>query len=1009
MARDLTERGNVQASQPGSNLSNTRFAERLRNAITGEVMFDLYARGRYATDASIYQMMPAAVVIPRSTDEMASALAIAREEGVAVTPRGGGTSQNGQAINASMVMDTTRHLNRVIEVDIENRCALVEPGVVLDELNRALKPHGLWFPVDVSTASRATIGGMAGNNSCGTRSLRYGNMRDNVLSIDARLADGRALHFGNVARVQAIAQSPMKDDGLVASLLDLGAQEAEEIANRFPDVQRRVGGYNIDALVPDGPANNLAHLLVGSEGTLALFERIWIALSPVIRNKVFGVCHFARFHDAMEAAQHLVTLDPIAMELIDRTMIDLSRNNDTFRVTLERCVRGDPDALLVVEFGEEDQAENLRRLDQLWQMMGDLGYSWNGQERRWGGMVPVESPELQAAISEMRQAGLNIMMSMKSEGKPVSFIEDCAVPLEHLADYTSRLTEVFARHGTRGTWYAHASVGCLHVRPVLNLKQDKDVKTMRAIAEEAFALVRDYKGSHSGEHGDGISRSEFHETMFGRRMVAAFETVKSSFDPTCVLNPGRIVNPPRMDDRRLLRFSHDYKAQGDKPALDWSAWPGGSGGLQGAVEMCNNNGACRKLKGGSMCPSFRVTRNERDVTRGRANTLRLALSGQLGADALSSDAMAQTLSLCVACKACRRECPTGVDMARMKIEVSAARAQRQGLSLRDRAVAYLPRYAPMAARFAGVMNLRNRLPVLARLGERFLGLSAARPLPCWSRDAFGGRDAGPENGSEVVLFVDTFNRHFEPENARAAASVLAAAGLRVLFPQADRQPGRGLCCGRTFLSAGLVDEARAEMKRTLETLAPLARRGVPILGLEPSCLMTLREEAPALLPGDDAEVVKDRALLVDEFLAAEAAAGRLDLPLSPLPGEALVHGHCHQKAFGAFQATLDILRLIPELKVTAIESSCCGMAGAFGYQTETQEISRAMAELSLLPAVRAARQDAFIVADGTSCRHQITDGTGKSAMHAICVLERALANRARHPAGAVPEYVSQDS
>ncbi|NYS24271.1 FAD-binding protein [Rhodobacteraceae bacterium 2376] len=992
----------MSASQPRPDRSDSRFEQRLRDAVSGEVMFDAFSRGRYATDASIYQIMPQAVVTPRSTQEMAAALAIARDEGVAVTPRGGGTSQNGQTINASMVMDTTRYLNRVIEVDADNRRAVVEPGVVLDELNRMLKPHGLWFPVDVSTASRATIGGMAGNNSCGTRSLRYGRMRDNVLGIDARLADGRALHFGTVQRDQAIAQSPARDDGLVARLLELGAQEAEEIGARFPDVLRRVGGYNIDALVPKGPTNNLAELLVGSEGTLALFERIEIALSPVIRNKVFGVCHFPRFHDAMEAAQHLVTLDPIAVELVDRTMIELSRDIDIFRPTLERCVRGEPDALLIVEFGEEDPSENLRRLERLSEMMGDLGYSWSGQGRRWGGMVPVKDPALQAAITEVRQAGLNIMMSMKSEGKPVSFVEDCAVPLEHLGAYTSRLTEVFERHGTRGTWYAHASVGCLHVRPVLNLKQDKDVRAMRAIAEEAMALVRDYKGSHSGEHGDGISRSEFHEPMFGRRMVAAFETVKTGFDPDGVLNPGRIVNPPRMDDRSLMRFPPGYKAEDRKVALEWSAWPGASGGLQGAVEMCNNNGACRKLKGGAMCPSFRVTRNERDVTRGRANTLRLALSGQLGPDALSSDAMAETLSLCVSCKACKRECPTGVDMARMKIEVQAARAQRHGLSLRDRTIAYLPRYAPVAARLAGLMNLRNRVPLLARLGERLLGLSAERPLPSWRRDVFDGQTAGPEDGREVVLFTDTFNRHFEPENARAAVNVLAAAGFRVLMPRATQQPGRGLCCGRSFLAAGLVDQARTELTRTLDTLAPLAHRGVPILGLEPSCLMTLRDEAPALLPGDDADAVKACALLVDEFLAAEAAAGRLDLPLSPLAGEAHVHGHCHQKAFNAFQPTLEMLRLIPELKVTAIDSGCCGMAGAFGYQAETLDVSRAMAELSLLPAVRAAGPEAFIVADGTSCRHQIADGSGRPAMHAIRVLERAIVGRQDHPTGPAP-------
>lgn len=962
---------------------------RLRSALTGEVLFDSHSRGRYATDASIYQVMPLGVAVPRSTGELAAALSLARDEGVAVTPRGGGTSQNGQTINETLIVDTSKHLNRILEIDPENRRCVVEPGVVLDELNRALKPHGLWFPVDVSTASRATIGGMAGNNSCGTRSIRFGTMRDNVLSIDALTADGRELHFGPVERSDDGAGP---DAGLFRRLMELGAAEAEEIHSRLPDVLRRVGGYNVDALTPDGATNNLAHLLVGSEGTLALSTRLELKLSPIIRNKVFGICHFARFYDAMDAAQHIVKLNPTAVELVDRTMIELARDIDIFRPTVERFVQGEPDALLIAEFGEDDQAENQRRLKELGALMGDLGYAWEKPGRHWGGVVEVEDPALQAAITEVRQAGLNIMMSMKDERKPVSFVEDCAVPLEHLADYTDRLTQVFERHGTRGTWYAHASVGCLHVRPVLNLKLDKDVTAMRAIAEEAFALVREYKGSHSGEHGDGISRSEFHEKMFGPRMVEIFRNVKTDFDPGGTMNPGRIVDPPRMDDRTLFRYGPDYDVTDFETALDWSAWPGAGGGFQGAVEMCNNNGACRKLAGGAMCPSYRATRDERHVTRGRANTLRLAMSGQLGADALTSDETMETLKLCVSCKACRRECPTGVDMARMKIEVLAARAAKHGLSMRDRLIAHLPHYAPYAARLAGLMNLRDRVPGAARLSQWVAGLSADRPLPRWRRNFFRSQAAavGPEDGREVALFVDSFSRWFEPENAEAAIKVLTTAGYRVLLPAPADGNERPLCCGRTFLSAGLVDKAREELSRMTAALAPLAHRGVPVLGLEPSCLFTLRDELGALIPGGDPETIASRAMLIDEFLAAEAESGAFDLPLAPISKPAYVHGHCHQKAFDAFDATRKMLSLIPELRVETIESSCCGMAGAFGYQAETREVSMAMAELSLLPAIRKAETDALIVAGGTSCRHQIADGAGRAAVHPIRILADAV-------------------
>jgi FAD/FMN-containing dehydrogenase len=522
--------------------------------------------------------------------------------------------------------------------------------------------------------------------------------------------------------------SPLKP--LARDLLALGAREAAEIEARFPKVQRRVGGYNLDALTPGRNDFNLAHILVGSEGTLAFTTKVELKLWPLLGRRAVGACHFGSFYEAMNAAQHLVQLGPIAVELVDRTMIGLARDIAMFRPTLEQFVRGEPDAILLVEFdaGEE---ENRRRLKQLHETMGDLGFGWDKPGAKWGGVVDVPDPALQTAIAELRASGLNVMMSMKEQGKPVSFVEDCAVPLEHLADYTARLTAIFEKHGTRGTWYAHASVGCLHVRPVLNLRQEKDVKAMRAIAEEAFAMVREYKGSHSGEHGDGIVRSEFHEPMFGARLVRAFEEVKDRFDPDGALQSRQ--DRARAEIRRPREFPlrPGLSLGRFHAALDWSAYSGGAMGFQGAVEMCNNNGACRNHAGNVMCPSYRVTRDERDVTRGRANTLRLAISGQLGPLALTSDEMAETMKLCVSCKGCRRECPTGVDMARMKIEVLAARAARFGHSLRDILVGWLPRYAPYAARVPWLLNLRDTLPGAAKLSEWITGFSARRKLPRW--------------------------------------------------------------------------------------------------------------------------------------------------------------------------------------------------------------------------------------------------------------------------------------
>jgi FAD/FMN-containing dehydrogenase/Fe-S oxidoreductase len=968
---------------------------RLKAHLLGEVQFDAFTRGRYATDASHYQIMPLGVVAPRSVKEAEYTLALAREEGVSVLPRGAGTSQAGQAVNSSLVIDCSKYLDHLIELDVAGRRCVVEPGIVLDELNRRLKPHGLWFPVDISTSSRATIGGMVGNNSCGARSLRYGNTRENVLSIDAVLADGTVAHFGPAARDLSDLPPASPLLPLARDLLALAAREADEIETRFPKLQRRVGGYNLDALVPGRNDLNLAHLLVGSEGTLAFSTRIELKLSPLLGARAMGACHFGSFFQAMDAAQHIVKLGPIAVELIDRTMLGLAREIAMFRPTIDAVVRGDPEAVLFVEFAEDDQYHNLRRLMQLRDVMGDLGLGWNKPGAKWGGVLEIFDPKLQAAVTEMRTAGLNIMMSMKEEGKPVSFVEDCAVPLSHLAEYTSKLTDIFAKHGTRGTWYAHASVGCLHVRPVLNLRLEHDVEAMRAIAEEAFELVRAYKGSHSGEHGDGIVRSEFHAKMFGERLVRAFEQVKEWFDPKGLYNPGKIVRAPKFDDRRVFRYGPDYRGENIRTQLDWSAYPGAGGGFQGAVEMCNNNGACRTLSGGVMCPSYRVTRDERDVTRGRANTLRLAITGQLGSDALTSDEMAETMKLCVSCKACRRECPTGVDMARMKIEVQAARLAKRGLRLHERVIGYLPRYAPLAAKWPRLANLRNDVARLRQWSERYAGLSARRSLPRWRADAWREPTrfpSAPQAGS-VVFFADTFNRYFEPQNIEAALAVLAAGGYTVHLPQPANGDNRPLCCGRTFLAVGLIDEARREAERCVAALAPFLERATPFVGLEPSCMLGFRDEIPLLVKREDARRLAANALLFEEFLAREAKAGALKLALAPVAKRALLHGHCHQKAFAAMGAVEAVLRLVPDLAVETVDSSCCGMAGAFGYGADTFDVSLKMAELSLLPAVRKAEADTLILADGTSCRHQIQDGTGREALHVARVLAMSVEGR----------------
>ena len=968
-AGHVTDRGGI---------GDSAFARRLRREVAGEAAFDAWTRGRYATDASIYQVTPLGVVAPRGAADIETVVALAREEGLPILPRGGGTSQCGQTVGRALVVDTSRHMTAIGALDAERRRISVQPGVVLDRLNAELARDGLFFPVDVSTGSRATLGGMAGNNSCGARSIRYGNMVHNVHAIEALPASGGTRRFGPVPADLDGVDAPADHLALVRAIRALAAREAGEIAARFPKLLRRVGGYNLDLVGAAG--HNMASLLVGSEGTLAFFTGLELDLQPVPRHAALGVCRFDSLGAALRAAAPIAALDPSAVELADRTLLDLARARPQFRPVVERfaaCESGEtPAAVLIVEFSGAEETPVARALADLEALAGELG--------RPGAVARATTRADMDAVWEMRKAGLNIVMSMKGDGKPVSFVEDCAVPLEELPAYADRVTDLFARHGTRGTWYAHASVGCLHVRPVLNMKDPAAAGTMRAIAEEAFAMARDYGGAHSGEHGDGLVRSEFLESVFGPRLARAFAETKDAFDPGGVFNPGKIVRPPRMDDRTLFRYPPGYAPAPFAPALDWSDW--GAGGMLAAVEMCNGNGACRKTAGGAMCPSFRATRDEAHVTRGRANALRLALTGQLGPGALASDGMTEAMALCLGCKACRRECPTGVDMARMKIEVLRRRAAARGFSRRDRAIGWLPRYAPWVARAAGLANLGRRSTALRRAGAAWLGLTARRPPPRWARRPFLETPEPAGGGPEAVLFADTFATWFAPEAARAALRVLSAAGRRVRVARAAR--GRPLCCGRTFLAVGAVDEARAEARRSLAVLAPAARAGAPIVGIEPSCLHTLVDEWPALLPGADSAAVAAAAEPFESFLLRAA-------PGLPLRGAGdrriLVHGHCHQKAFGAAGAVAAALERIPGVAASPVESTCCGMAGAFGYQAETFAVSREIAGLDLLPALAAAPAEAEIVADGFSCRSQIADLSGRRARHAAELFVEALA------------------
>ncbi len=970
----------------------------LERKTSAEVYYDNFNKGRYATDASIYQMMPYGVLIPKSNTDLVETINYARESKVPLLARGGGTSQCGQTVNNAIVIDNSKYLNKVLEFDKESMTCVVQPGIVLDELNRFLKPYGLWFPVDVSTSSRATIGGMTGNNSCGGRSIRYGMMRDNVINIEGILFDGSSYNFGKIENNSLPFSNGVAPE-IINNLLKLANDNKKEILNKFPNVLRRVGGYNIDALLPDAMASrphgkvgdgiNLSHLLVGSEGTLAYSSAITLKLSPLPSKKIMGVCHFPSFYEAMDAAQHIVTLNPVAVELVDDTMISLAHKIDMFKPTVEAVVNGNPKSLLLVEFAEEQMDENHQRLKKLHQLMRDLGYSWD-KTKKIGGVIDVIDDKLQTKVSEMRKSGLNIMMSMKDDAKPVSFIEDCAVQLKDLAEYTDGLNKIFDKYNVKGTWYAHASVGCLHVRPVLNMKIQDDIKKMRNIANETSALVKKFNGSYSGEHGDGIARSEFNEVMFGKKMIRIFKFIKNSFDPLNIFNPGKIVDAPQLDSRNLFRYAPSYNAKNINTILDWSDWKGASGGFQGAIEMCNNNGSCRKLDGGVMCPSFRVTKDEKDSTRGRANSLRLALSGQLGKDALISEKMNDTMKLCVSCKACKRECPTGVDMSKMKIEISNLRTKKFGLDIKSKLVAFLPYYASVASKFSFILNLRDKLPGLAKLSEILLGFTSQRPLPKWRQDYFRDNELpsnlnANEKSIPVILFVDTFNRYYEPENVRSAIKVLKKAGYFPFIPTLENS-SKVLCCGRTYLTNGLINHAKNEVLRILETYKPYLKNGISIVGLEPSCILSFRDEIPNLIKNEETDYLKNNSYTFEELLLKHSG----ELKFKKLTKKILLHGHCHQKAFNVVKPIENILKNIRGAVVETIETSCCGMAGSFGYDKDTYNISMKMANEKLFPAIKKSKGDITIIADGTSCRCQIKDGLNREAIHIAKFLDQNI-------------------
>ncbi len=945
-----------------------KIGKEISSKVYGKTLFDEFSRGRYSTDASVYQIKPLGVVLPKDTNDILSLMEYSQKNSVPLLARGGGSSQCGQTVGESVVLDYSKHQNKILELNVEEKYVWVQPGVVLDHLNAYLKPHGLWFPVDVSTSSRATIGGMSANNSCGSRSLYYGNMVHNVLAIEAILDDGSIFNFDQINK-NYLATKNNQDRlyKIIDKFIDVRQQVGSEIDANWPTTQRRVGGYNIDLINPEG--FNSSNLLVGSEGTLSLFNKIKLKLSEIPKNKILGVCYFDNFHQAMELSKEIVKLKPTCVELMDQNLLNLAKEIPMYAGGIKKYIKGNPEAVLMVEFIDTEKSVYEKKIK-------DLEYLVLNQNKK-NQFSHYSDLSEQKEVFEIRKAGLNILMSMKGDRKPVAFIEDCAVSLEHLADYTARLKEIFKKYGTSGMFYAHASVGTLHVRPVLNMKSDKDIQNMRSISEEAFEMVKDYKGSHSGEHGDGIVRSEFHEMMFGKKITNAFEEIKDTFDSKNLLNPGKIVRPFKSNDRSLMRYKSGYQTENIDTHYDWSNW----GQFSDAVEMCNNNGACRKLDSGVMCPSYRVTKEEKDLVRGRANTLRLALSNQLPEGSFASKEMYETMELCVSCKACQRECPMSVDMAKMKSEFLSHYYKKFSMRIKDRVISDMPRLIWLLKIVAPIFNKVKNLPLISTIVEKF-GFATARTMPeVQNQNALREiYDSQTVSENKVILFADTFNINFENENLVYAIKVLNKFGYQAIIPSFGKDKlKRPLCCGRTYISYGQLDKASEELNRFNDYVIQNNYIDLPVVGIEPSCLLTFNDEYQTLKNVNNKEQIKNKFYLLEEFIL-EQIRNNNNIKANKFDQNVLIHGHCHQKSQDRMKG---LTSLLSELNINnkMIESSCCGMAGSFGYDSKTYEVSKKMANLSLIPAINNSSEKDFIVANGTSCRHQISDLSEKKGKH----------------------------
>lgn len=970
------------------------FLADLGKQVQGELRTDQLNRILYSTDASIYQVLPHGVLIPESVEDVHAAVELAGKYQMPLLPRTGGSSLAGQAVNEALVIDFTRHLDQILEVNQEEQWVRVQPGVVLDQLNTHLRPYGLQFGPDPASSNRAAMGGIVSNNSTGSHSILYGMTADHLLEMKVILNDGSRAHFrpletGALERIQEQSDREGEIYRRINYLVNLPSHQ-KMIASGTPHHWRRCGGYNLDRFVDDPSITylwpkeqrfNMANIICGAEGTLAAITELKLNLVPLPQMTALAIVHFDDLFTALSAVPAILEVGPSVVEVLDNLGLTMCRDVPEYARLLHTFLEGQPNCVLITEFYGTSAAE-------LRDKVARLKTHLQSQKTGATAVTTAYEPHLQANVWQVRKVGLGLLMSIKGDHKPIPFIEDAAVPVEHLAQYVHKIERFCNDIGTDVAYYAHASAGCLHIRPLINSKMAAEVAKLPQIVDFSVDLLHGYGGALSSEHGDGRARSWANERFFGPELYQLYRQVKQIFDPHNIFNPGNIVDAGPMTEN--LRYGASYQVMPLTPFLDFSH----EQGLDRAIEMCNGAGICRKRTTGAMCPSFMATREEEHSTRGRANALRAVISGRLPVEEWSGSRLYEVMDLCIECKACKAECPSAVDMAKIKFEYLAHYHQANGKPLRSRLfghIATLNRIgggalAPLSNAMLNSGITKNMLHKTMGISpQRALPTLARQSLPAWFKKHSKTRHSQPAT-RKLALFHDPFTNYNTPEIGIAAVELLEAAGFEILWPGHKSD-------GRTFISKGLVEEARSAAQDTLTHLAPIAEKGIPIVGLEPSSLLTLRDDYFYLMAKDDrVALVAEQAYTFEEFIAQLADEEQLNLTFTDEARHILLHGHCHQKALVGTGPAIRALSLPANYTVAEVDSSCCGMAGSFGYEAEHYDISIKMAERRLLPAVREAEQETLIVAAGTSCRAQIKHGADRQALHPAQVLRDALVN-----------------